>query len=185
MLKFYVKENIWQSTDFFELLDLGLFKHGEHIGAGSVGSLLCLLGWLQSLDNHTLIRFNNNGTIITWLSAPASTHYRFYCDTCSYDSEPVMSKLTECGGGINCTTGKVYTGARISLGGITNTVSLLWKYLLKPPILWECRLSLGRVWSAARTLTVPGSHGGLFYRAWLGDDRLVHWALFDQKSLGG
>lgn len=78
----------------------------------------------------------------------------------------MISKLAVCGG-INCTTGKVYTGACISLGGITNTVSLLWKYLLKPPILWECRLSLGRVWSAARTPTVPGSHEGLFYRAWV------------------
>lgn len=78
----------------------------------------------------------------------------------------MISKLTKCGG-INCTTGKVYTGACISLGGITNTVSLLWKYLLMPPILWECRLSLGRVWSAACTPTVPDSHEGLFYRAWV------------------
>lgn len=52
------RQNCWQSkkkektfgpsTDFFELLDLGLFKHGEHVGAGSVSSpLLGFLGGLQ------------------------------------------------------------------------------------------------------------------------------------------
>lgn len=42
------KNTFGPSTDFFELLDLGLFKHGEHVGAGSVSSpLLGFLGGLQ------------------------------------------------------------------------------------------------------------------------------------------
>lgn len=34
------------STHLLKLLDLGLFKHGEHIGIGALCSLLGFLGWL-------------------------------------------------------------------------------------------------------------------------------------------
>lgn len=76
------KENIWPSTDFFELLDLGLFKHGEHVGAGSVSSpLLGFLGGLQGFDNDTLIRSNIRRCDHHLAHRSASLIIGFYCDT--------------------------------------------------------------------------------------------------------
>lgn len=69
-LKLNVKGNMWQSTDFFELLDLGLFKHGEHVGAGSLRSLLCFLGCLRNLTKSP----ESDGTLMTPPSPGSFSH---------------------------------------------------------------------------------------------------------------
>lgn len=47
-VKLLKDKHLGRSTDLFELLDPGLFEHGEHVGAGSVRSLLRLLGCLRA-----------------------------------------------------------------------------------------------------------------------------------------
>lgn len=91
------------------------------------------------------------------LLGPHSLFFIFHFNITSQRS----ANLTKTGRGL------YWRGGCISLGGITNAVSLLWKYLLWPPNFVRIHTKPGRVWSVARALTVPGSHEGLFYRAWV------------------